>query len=196
MKKQNKRIIETICLVAGAGLMIVAIAILLGWQWRIRSFQQRLEEYVHTLRTLMPEPQGAYPEERRDNTMAVLSLDGTDFIGILEMPVYGSALPVCAQWGNSSKYPCCLRGSIYDGTMQIGATSQKGQYDFYREISVGDTVFYTDMEGNRYSYEVTDIRYERHADQVALQKKEAALTLFVKNEYALEYVIIFCNVIN
>ena len=196
MKKQNKRIIETICLVAGAGLMIVAIAILLGWQWRIRSFQQRSEEYVHTLRTLMPEPQGAYPEERRDNTMAVLSLDGTDFIGILEMPVYGSALPVCAQWGNSSKYPCCLRGSIYDGTMQIGATSQKGQYDFYREISVGDTVFYTDMEGNRYSYEVTDIRYERHADQVALQKKEAALTLFVKNEYALEYVIIFCNVIN
>ena len=77
--------------------------------------------------------------------------------------------------------------------MQIGATSQKGQYDFYREVSVGDSVFFTDMEGNRFSYTVMDIRYEKHADQAILQREDSALTLFVKNVYALEYIVIFCD---
>ena len=125
--------------------------------------------------------------------MSVLSIDGVDFVGILEVPKFGSALPICADWGKVSQYPCRLGGSVYDRTIQIGGTSQKGQYDFYREISVGDAVYFTDMEGNRYSYQVTDIHYAKHADQTALQREDAALTLFVQNVFALEYIVIFCN---
>ena len=80
--------------------------------------------------------------------------------------------------------------------MQIGATSQKGQYDFYREISVGDTVIFTDAEGNRYTYTVTNLQYESHADQIALNREESALTLFIKNVYAFEYLIVFCDISN
>ena len=127
--------------------------------------------------------------------MPVLSLDGTDFIGILEIPLHDSALPICADWGNPSKDPRCLSGSIYDGTIQIGGTSQKGQYDFYREISVGDELFFTDMSGNRYAYAVTDLHYAKHADQATLTRENASLTLFVKNVYAFEYIIIFCDVL-
>ena len=125
--------------------------------------------------------------------MSALSVDGTDFVGIIEMPRYGSVLPVCADWGNTSKYPCRFSGSIYDSTMKIGATTQKGQYDFYRELSVGDEVFYTDMEGNRYSYEVKGLRYEKHADQSALHREESSLVLFIKNVYSFEYLIVFCD---
>ena len=74
--------------------------------------------------------------------------------------------------------------------------SQKGQYDFYRDISVGDSAFFTDMEGNRFSYTVTDIRYEKNAAQSTLQCKDTSLTLFVKNVYAFEYVIIYCDVVH
>ena len=193
MPMKNKYTFRNICLYAGIGLLVIAAILMFTWQWNIRTAAQKAEAYIQSLYTLMPEPQSAIPEERKNNTMPVLSLEGTDFAGILEMPRYGSALPVGAVWKTPSKYPCCFSGSVYNGTLQIGATTQKGQYDFYREISVGDTVFYTDMEGNRYTYTVTDIRYEKHADQAALERKDAALTLFIKNIYALEYVIIFCN---
>ena len=193
MRKQKRGTVRRICVLAGIGLMVAAAAVLIYWQWSIRAAERQAEAYVHTLRTVMPAPQGAVVQQRSNNTMPALSLGGTDFAGILEMPRFDSALPVGADWGNSSKFPCRFDGSIYDGSMQIGATSQKGQYDFYRQIAVGDPVFFTDMEGNRYAYIITDLRYEQHADQAALRRKEAPLTLFIKNVYALEYIVVFCD---
>lgn len=186
--------VRKICIIAGACLLILA-AVLLGlWRWNIDKSEERVQYYISTLRALIPEPQNAVPEERRDNTMSALSIDGVNFAGIVELPRYASALPVCADWGKTYKYPCRFSGSIYDGTMQIGATTQKGQYDFYRELSVGDTVLFTDVEGNRYTFTITSLRYEKHADQTALQREEAALTLFIKNIYSFEYLIVSCDV--
>ena len=178
----------------GIGLLVATAVLLFSWQSGIQISAQRAADCVHTLRTLIPEPQGALLEERADNSMPVLSLNGTDYVGILELPAHASSLPVCADWGHSSKQPCRFSGSIYDGTMQIGGTSQNGQYEFYREISVGDAVYFTDMTGDRYTYAVKDIRYEKHANQTALAKEDAALVLFIKNIYAFEYVIVFCDV--
>ena len=194
MKKQTKLTANRLCILTGICLLVAAAVAFILWQCNIDASQQKAASYVDTIRTLIPKPQGAVLEERRDNTMSVLSVEGTNFVGLLEIPKYGSVLPVCADWGATFKYPCCLSGSVYDRTIQIGGTTQKGQYDFYREMFVGDLVFFTDMEGNRFSYQVTDICYEDHADQTALQREDAALTLFIKNIFAFEYVIIFCDV--
>ena len=193
MKKQNRSTGQRICLLMGVGLLLVAGFLMIFGQWEIRSAAQKTDTYVQAIRNGIPEPQSAVPEARRDNTMPVLSIEGTDFVGILELPRYGSSLPVCAQWGRVSRYPSRFHGSIYDGTLQIGATTQAGQYDFYREISVGDTVCFTDMEGNRYTLVVTDLRYAKHADQEVLGGKDAALTVFIKNVYSFEYLIVFCG---
>ena len=186
--------IQKICVIVGICLLLGAVVILALWRWNISNSEKRMQYYISTLQALIPEPQNTIPEKRRDNTMAVLSVDGTDFVGIVELPRYSSILPVCANWGKTAKYPCRFSGSIYDSTIQIGATTQKGQYDFYRELSVGDRVNYTDVEGNRYAYTITSLRHEKHADQAALQQQDAALTLFIKNIYSFEYLIISCDV--
>ena len=193
MKKPINRFVRRFSVLTGIGLLVLAVLLPLLWQQDVRRAEQKMQDNAQTILSIIPKPQNAVLEERRDNKMPILSIDGTNFVGILEIPRYGSSLPVCADWESVSKQPCCLSGSIYDGTMQIGGTTQKGQYDFYREISVGDNVYFTDMEGNRYAYAVSNIRYEKHADQDTLGREQAALTLFIKNIYAFEYIIIFCN---
>ena len=195
MKKLNKRVILKICVLVGVFLIVAGSFVLISWQWRINSSIKNNQTYIETIRTLIPEPQGAIVEEKFNNTMPILSIDGTDFVGVLEMPRYDSSLPVCASWGNLTKNPCKFGGNIYESTMQIGATSQKGQYDFYREISVGDTVIFTDIEGNRYTYAVTNLQYRQSADQTTLAEKDAALTLFIKNVYGFEYLIVSCDIL-
>lgn len=186
--------IQKICILVGICMLAGAILLLAWWRWNINSSEKQAQYYVNTLQELIPKPQDSAPEERRDNTMSVLSVDGTDFVGIIELPRYESVLPVCADWEKTYKYPCRFSGSVYDGTMQIGATTQRGQYDFYRELSVGDTVSYIDVEGNRYTFTITSLCYEKHVDKVTLQQKESALTLFIKNIYSFEYLIVFCDV--
>ena len=195
MKNEKGLVIRKVSMVVGMVLLVGAVVLLALWRWNIRNSQKRTETYVNTLQALIPQPQDAVPEARRDNTMPALSVDGRNFVGILELPQYGSVLPVCGDWGKTSQYPCRFSGSIYDGTLQIGATTQKGQCDFYRELSVGDSIIYTDMEGNRYTFEITSLRYEKHADQAALQREDAALTLFIKNIYSFEYLIVSCDVL-
>ena len=196
MNYQEKTVLQKILIWIGVALLVAAVMMLIFLQWSIQTSKQQSGEYVEILRTVMPSPQSAVLEERRDNTMPVFSLNGTDFVGILEIPLYDSVLPVCADWGNPVRYPRCLNGSIYDGSIQIGGTTQAGQYDFYRSISVGDPLYFTDMEGNRYTLEVSNLRYEKHADQSTLQRYDAALTLFIKNIYAFEDLIVFCDVPN
>jgi sortase A len=169
---------------------------LVYWRCNINSSQKRAEGYVSTLTSLMPAPQNAVPEERRDNTMPAVSIDGKDFIGIIEIPRFSSSLPVGGDWGNSSKYPCLFSGSIYDRTIKIGATTGSGQYSFYRELSLGDTLIFTDMEGNRFTYGIKSMRYEKHADQSTLTHTDADLVLFIKNVYAFDFLIIFCETAN
>jgi sortase (surface protein transpeptidase) len=188
-----KKNIKKFSIILGICLFVSAISLLSLWIWNVNTSKKRSENYVETILSLIPPPQSTFPEERADNTMPTFSLSGTDFVGVLEFPQFNSKLPVGNDWGKTFKYPCRFSGSVYDRTIQIGATTQKGQYDFYREMTVGDSVFFTDMEGNRFAYEVTDIRYEKHADQAALLRHDADLTLFIKNMYAFEYIIIFCD---
>jgi hypothetical protein len=50
------------------------------------------------------------------------------------------------------------------------------------------------VEGNRYTFTITSLSYEKHIDQATLQQKKASLTLFIKNIYAFEYLVVFCDV--
>ena len=193
MNKRRRITIKKVCVFVGIYLLVTAIVIFALWQRNIAISERMSESYVKTLRALIPEPKNSVPEERRDNVMPAFSVDEIDFVGIVEMPRYDSVLPICADWGEISKYPCLFGGSIYNRTLQIGATTQSGQYDFYREISVGDTLLFTDMAGNRYTLQVKNLQYEKHIDQTTLSQEDSALTLFIKNIYDFEYLLVFCD---
>ena len=86
MMSRKNDVIRKILIIIGVCLLAAAIVLLFAWQWTIHMSEQKAKENVNVIRELIPEPQGAVPEERRENTMSTLSIDGTDFVGILELP--------------------------------------------------------------------------------------------------------------
>ena len=193
MNKKKKLSPRTVCLVLGGILIAGALAIMVWWQVSAEIYADRIDGYLEKITELMPQPQPAVPENRTDNRMPFLRVDANDFVGILEFQETGCSFPVGGNWGKSNQFPCRYYGSIYNGSMVVGATNQRGQLAFAKEISVGNTIFFTDMTGNRYRYSVTDIIYCEHANNDVLISESDDLTLFIKNIYAFEYIIVKCN---
>ena len=184
--------IKKLCLGIGIALFAVAAGWLLVWQGSVHVAKNQAARTVETLSSLLPEPQGAAPEERTDNAMPVLPLKGTDYVALLEMPAYGLCLPVADRWGSTSRQPCRYSGSVYDGSLKLGATSQAGQFAFYREISVGDSLYLTDMSGSRYRFQVADIRYVDEVDEQALSR-DASVVIFIYNVYGWDNIVLYCQ---
>ncbi len=192
MIKHLKIDVKHLCFRAGVALVLLSVFLLLLWQISAYKNAKRMNEYLDILSELMPKQQSSMIESRVNNTMPSVNIDGRDFVAVMELPSYSAAFPIGTLQGKHNAYPYLYKGSIYDGSIVIGASNQRRQLDFVKNISVGDTIYVTDMTGDRFSYKVSDIKYREHADE-ALFDSEHELTLFVKNIYAFEYIIICCS---
>lgn len=195
MRVKKKKLFASVCAVCGCVLILCGLGLFIWRQVSAYTADQQSAQAVSAIRSIL-EPTDAVPEERLDNTMPVLSVGGTDYVGLLELPAHGAALPVRADWSRQLPSPCRYGGSIYNGSLAIGATTRFGQFDFYREISTAEVLYFTDMTGNRFSFEVTDILYRERLSNTLLQTDSADLTLFIKNLHGFEYIIIHCRVRN
>lgn len=192
--KQKSAKFSRVCFVLGTVLILFSMVWLFVWQYSNNRNIRQMQEYVSTLYERIPEPQAGIIEPRNNNTMPSLNIGKENFVAILEFPAHEVAFPVGSSWSNHRKYPCLYEGSVYDGSLVIGTSNQKGQMDFVKEISVGNMIYVIDMTGNRFSYEVADIQYCTHANNDTLHRYEDDLTIFVKNIYAFEYIILHCTV--
>lgn len=183
-------------ILAVVGVILVATAVVMTVVPHVmqKKSAEAAASTVSHLRELMPEPADAVPDDRVNTDMSVLELDGTDYIGIIEIPMYGCTLPVCGMWdGNGvTKYPCRFTGSVYDGTLVVGGSDNTGQFDFMKLITGGDVVYITDVTGGRYKFEVTDIGITDDASEDNLCSDEADLTLFARNTYGFDYTVVRC----
>ena len=194
MNSIKKIRLNNLCIVAGCGLIIGALVLLVFWYASAAVYETRCEEYVDTLNEILPDTQNAAPEKRLNNTMPILAAKEKDFVALLEFPAFGSTLPVCNDWGKPNAYPCRFTGSVYNNTLVIGSSDRKGQMDYVKELSVGDSLYITDMTGNRYTYQISDILISKDVDRDTLCSSDAQLTIFVKHSMNFEYTILRCDV--
>lgn len=117
-----------------------------------------------------------YPEME----MPVQQIDGYDYIGVLEVPGQNLVLPVMSEWNEEQlrRSPCRYLGSAYTGDLIIAGHNYRRHFSNLKRMHVGDEVFFTDMDGNRFSYQVVEIEI-LNADAVAeMEAGEWDLTLF------------------
>jgi len=181
--------------ILGTLLVIGAAVLVLFSRVSVSMAEKRNTETVQTLRSLMPEIRNAVKDTAVDSVMPVLEIDGDDYIGIVEIPAYNAVLPVRNEWdkGDASSSPCRFAGSVYDGSLVIGASDNKGMFDFMKAITAGDIVSVTDVSGSRYSFAVADIVRTSDVSSDNLCDVEYDLTLFARNTYGFDYTVVRCN---
>jgi sortase A len=105
--------------------------------------------------------------------MRTVEIEGNRYIGHLDIPILGLSLPVMDAWNNSDfkRNPCRYSGSAYQGNLTLAASSRKSQFGRLRRLSVGDPVYFTDVDGNVFTYVVAQLDREGSSDLEQLGEK-------------------------
>lgn len=89
--------------------------------------------------------------------MPVRTVDGQDYIGLLEIPAVSLELPVISRWSYEALKlaPCRYAGSAYTHDLVISGHNYAGHFRDLKNLQPGDAVTFTDADGNVFSYEVS-----------------------------------------
>ena len=112
--------------------------------------------------------------------MPTVEIDGVEYIGTLEIPAFELTLPVVSQWSDASLKlaPCRYTGSAYLDNLIIAGHNYKRHFARLGELAVGDEVLFTDMDGNLFSYQVSELEQLAGTAVEEMQAGDWELTLF------------------
>lgn len=112
--------------------------------------------------------------------MDKITIDGYDYIGAIEIPTLGLELPIMNDWSyNKMKLaPCRYYGSIFTNDLVICAHAYDSLFGNLKSLKQGDKLILTDVNGNKYIYEVeiTEILTPYDIDEMI--ESEFDLTLY------------------
>ena len=95
-------------------------------------------------------PEMAMPEE---------NIDGRSYIGVLDIPALELSLPIISEWSYDALQiaPCRYSGSAYLDNLVIAGHNYRSHFASLPQLQPGDTVTFTDMDGNVFSYVVSSL---------------------------------------
>lgn len=178
----------------GNVLMLLGIAMLCGALGLLLFNQQQQNAAARSVDAVMPQLVAAIREEKQlpeesqppqevplqEREMAVREIDGHDYIGFVGLPSLELELPVMADWTYPQLKiaPCRFSGSIFADDLVIMAHNYERHFGRIRDLKPGDTVTFTDMEGQTTSYEVVVLDILHPTAVEDMTAGEYDLTLF------------------
>jgi sortase A len=136
----------------------------------MEQLREQVPDYRSTEPSLPTQPQDSIcptvplPEEVEipdyqldpQREMPVEIINGKSYIGVLSIPALGLELPVIQKWSypNLRVAPCRYTGSVYTDNLVIAAHNYISHFGNLKRLQPGDSVTFTDMEGNKFLYEV------------------------------------------
>ena len=161
-----KQKIGKICMALGALLILASAGLLAYNKWDAdradKASQQVLGELEDTLTKTMEEKTKAdevvlQPELDPTQPMTEVELEGWNYIGYLSIPSIGLNLPVMSEWSYTGLKiaPGRYSGSTYADNMVVCAHNYAKHFSPIKWLAEGAEVYFTDMDGMRWSYEVS-----------------------------------------
>ncbi len=184
MKQNKPRSIAGLCFILVGVLLIGGAG---GWHLYNQSQESRAQENATAVLTTIQEsfhqktpeeePQEVVQEEVivtplfQEETsplaeMPVLVVDGTAYVGALELPTLGLELPViqtCSDH-NLKLAPCLYAGSVYSNDMVIAGHNYVSHFAHLNQLKEGDEIHFLDMDQKVYAYTVAGMEMIQPTD--------------------------------
>lgn len=112
--------------------------------------------------------------------MPIKTSNGVSYIGALQIPDLETELPIAEVWNykNLKTSPCRYSGSAYLDNMIICAHNYNSHFGAIKSLHIGDTVKFTDIDGNIFTYSVAEVEILKPTDIELMNSGEWDLTLF------------------
>lgn len=159
-EKKNKRLAGKLLLIAGLLTILAAAGMLGRWMIQRKQAEQQLSEIYSALTEAIPD-EASVASDRMDPAEAqgplpVMQINGVNCAGILEIDSLNRSWPIGGTDEQTKLLPC-LR--TYDDLKKqtesylvIQGRDLPEQFSMLTQVEVGDSVRFTDMNGNRYEY--------------------------------------------
>ena len=108
------------------------------------------------------------------------TVDGTAYVGVLEIPELGLTLPVASDWSYPllKKTPCRYTGSAYTNDLVIAAHNYDQHFGNLGKLFHDSEIRFADMDGNVFTYKVVEFETLAPTAITAMTSYGEGLTLF------------------
>lgn len=115
-----------------------------------------------------------------DMEMPIETVDGVDYVGVLSIPALELELPVIDRWSYDAleQAPCRFSGTAYQKNLILCGHNYDSHFGRLKELSIGDSISFTDMDGNVFFYEVAELETLQPNETERLQSGNWPLSLF------------------
>lgn len=165
----------------GAVLLLAALSLFLWNQREDRQAEISVERILPQVieQTGEDKPKPTYPDPY-DPAMTEVEIDGYAYIGYLSIPSLELELPVMSEWDYTRLKiaPCRYAGSTKTDDLVIAAHNYTRHFGPIKNLSIGDEVYFTDMDGVVSVYEVAETDVLQPTDVEEMTSGKFDLTLF------------------
>ncbi|HCA71939.1 MAG TPA: sortase [Ruminococcaceae bacterium] len=173
----------TIFMALGTILVLSALILVLYNRWDDQRAGKAAADVVTQIEKQLPNQQVSFVGQtaQTDNgKTSEFSVNGHSYIGIVKIPSLHLTLPVLNKWSYPLLRiaPCRYQGSLQKGTLIIAGHNYQRHFGLLHCLSIGDSVTFTDVNGNVYRYRVSGMETIPKQDVKQMESGDWDLTLF------------------
>jgi sortase A len=175
----NKRAIAT--MVIGAVMILGALSLVIYNAREEERASSSVEDLLPKIEQLISDNSVSQTASANTSkTMATVTIDGNEYIGVLKIPAIGIELPVISSWSYPllKLSPCRYSGSVIETPLVIAGHNYTRHFGKLVNLVPGDTLYFTDVNGIVYEYTVSDITSLQKTQISEMESSEWDLTLF------------------
>lgn len=144
---------------------------------------------------LVPEMASEDSASADTTEMSTVTVNGAEYIGTLSLPALGLTLPVLRDWSDQllKLAPCRYQGSVQTGDLLLVAHNYRLHFGRLKNLSPGDTVTFTDVNGTAFDYAVSGVKQFDTPDMEEIKAGEWDLMLFTCTIDGAGRIAVYCD---